>query len=155
MRTDRALSFLSAALLCACSSTVADPSGGKRAPRLPEAEYQARIDAGRALLDARQAAEAEAIFAATAAADGDALRSRMWVLRAWMDQGRSNDTLDALDALDRAGEKGMEMTYLYGMAFARRAEGYLSDGTEDSSVQMNFVDATDFLLQAVKAVLGG
>jgi Tfp pilus assembly protein PilF len=89
--------------------------------------------------------------AAAAPAGGDPARTRTWILRAWMEQGRSNDTLDALDALSKAGVAGVEMSYLYGMAFARRAEGYLADGVTDSSVQMNFDDATRFLKEAVEA----
>lgn len=155
MRIDPALPFLLLALSGACSSAAGSAPRTHAAaiagPRLSQAEYEARIAAGRAQLAAGQAAEAEALFASAAAADGDSLRTRMWVLRAWMDQRRSNDTLDALDALDRAGENGTEMLYLYGMAFARRAEGYLADGVSDASVHMNFVDAANFLEQAVRA----
>jgi hypothetical protein len=67
-----------------------------------------------------------------------------------MDQGRSNDTLDALDELSRAGQQGPEMDYLYGMAFARRAEGLLESGVTDSSVEMNFQDAKDRLEKVTK-----
>ena len=146
MRIERLVVALIVAPLCACSAT--PPA----VPHLSAEEAEARIVQGRALLDAGRPVEAEAVFAAAAAADGDSLRTRMWVLRAWMDQGgRSNDTLDALDALDRAGEKGLEMTYLYGMAFARRAQGYVADNVGDSSVQMNFIDAADRLERAVRA----
>jgi hypothetical protein len=133
--------------LAACATSPAEA----KQPRLSEAEVQALIERGRALLDAGQPAEAEALFATAAEGDAHSLRTRMWVLRAWMDQGRSNDTLDALDALDHAGQKGPEMTYLYGMAFARRAEGYIEDGVTDSSVQNNFLDATAFLSQVTRA----
>jgi hypothetical protein len=150
VRNDRALALLLllSAPLCACSST---DSSERDAPRLSEAELSTALAEGRALLDAGQPAQAETVFARAAAADGESLRTRMWVLRSWMDQGRSNETLDALDALDRAGEKGTEMTYLYGMAFARRAEGLLADGITDSSVQMNFIDAASYLEKAVEA----
>jgi hypothetical protein len=156
VRIDRALPWLLLALPCACSSSDERLDGlasgsPARSPALSEPELALRIERGRALLDAGRPDEAEALFAAAAVADGQTLRTRMWVLRAWMDQGRSNDTLDALDELNRAGEKGMELNYLFGMAFARRAEGYLSDGVTDSSVQMNFLDATNLLAQAVEA----
>ena len=151
MRTQRVLLVPILALLGACSTTDGESGSARARGHLSDAELDARIGAGRALLDAGKPVEAEALFAAAAEADGQSLRTRMWVLRAWMDQGRSNDTLDALDGLDHAGEKGMEMTYLYGMAFARRAEGYVADGVGDSSVQMNFVDAADMLERAVRA----
>jgi hypothetical protein len=144
LRTARLFPFLPV-FLSACTSTEAP---GSASARLSEAEILARVAEGRALLAAGKPSEAEGPLAAAAAADGDSLRTRMWVLRAWMDQGRSNDTLDALDALDRAGEKGLEMSYLYGMAFARRAEGYIADGVTDSSVHNNFLDATGLLTKA-------
>lgn len=145
MRLERPLLLLSA-LLAACASPGA-PARKKPA----ESEIAAWIAEGRALLEAGQPGVAEEPFRRAAEADGDTLRTRMWVLRSWMDQGRSNDTLDALDELDRAGETGIEMTYLYGMAFARRAEGYLAEGVTDSSVQNNFLDATRLLGQATEA----
>jgi tetratricopeptide (TPR) repeat protein len=145
VRTERHLCLT---LLLAAACTAPDP--GAAADPL-DAELAARIEAGRALLDSGSAEEAETLFASAARDEGDSLRTRMWVLRAWMEQGRSNDTLDALDALDRAGARGPEMDYLYGMAFARRAESYLAQGVTDSSVQMNFLDATDFLDEAVAA----
>ena len=91
------------------------------------------ITAGRRLLDDDRPVEAEVLFAEASMLDGDSLHTRMWVLRAWMDQGRSNDTLDALDEL-RSRHAGPEMKYLYGMAFARRAEGHLAAGVTDSSI---------------------
>ncbi|HEX6882796.1 MAG TPA: hypothetical protein VF530_05410 [Planctomycetota bacterium] len=142
--------LLLSALLPACTSVEA-PATKAAAPQASAAEVEAWIAEGRALLAAGKPLEAEAPLARAAAAEGDSLRTRMWVLRAWMDQGRSNDTLDALDELDRAGVKGVEMSYLYGMAFARRAEGYLADGVTDSSVQNNFLDATGLLGEATAA----
>lgn len=150
MRT-RVSSIALTVLLGACSSSGAPPGERSDERALPESALQARIEEGRALLDHGQPAEAEAVFAELAAADGNSLRTRMWVLRAWMDQGRSNDTLDALDELSRAGEKGLEMTYLYGMAFARRAEGHIAAGVTDSSIEMNFQDAVQKLHEVVQA----
>lgn len=152
MRNARVLPLLTG-LLCACHVARAPSPEAMHGPSsaLSESELQARIEQGRALLDLGKPADAEALFAEAAAADHDSLRTRTWVLRAWMDQGRSNDTLDALDALDRAGEKGAEMTYLYGMAFARRAEDQIASGVSGSSVQMNFLSATELLPQALEA----
>src|SRR5262249_33209265 len=87
----------------------------------PAAELDALIEKGRALLDEKRPALAEKVFDEAAAKDGGSPHTRMWVLRAWMDQGRSDDTLDAIDALRAGGAKGPDMDYLYGMAFARRA----------------------------------
>ena len=116
-----------------------------------EARIQTLLTQGRALLDTGRPIEAEAQFALAAEQDGDSLRTRMWVLRAWMDQGRSDETLAAIDALDRAGTKGLEMSYLYGMAFARRGEGAVASGTLDGSVEMVFQDAVKLLQEVVAA----
>lgn len=113
-------------------------------------DVQPLIVEGRALLEAHKPAEAQVLFERAAEADGDTFRTRMWVLRAWMDQGRSNDTLDALDALARAGRDGPEMDYLYGMAFVRRAEDHIEAGVTDSSIRMNFEEAVDRLENAVR-----
>lgn len=152
---------LSLPLLAACSSPGETPAApaAPAAPTAPAApgaeeplaaELAALIERGRAELAAGRAAEAEALFTRAAEADGGKLRARMWVLRAWMDQGRSNDTLDALDELNSQGQKGPDLDYLYGMAFARRAEGLVADGVGDSSVEMNFTDATTLLKRSVE-----
>lgn len=124
-----------------------------------EAELRARnaagverlVEGGRALLEHGQPAEARALFEQAASLDGETLQTRMWVLRAWMDEGRSNDTLDAIDRLARSGHSGPGMDYLYGMAFARRAEGQLAEGVGDSSIEMNFLDANGLLERALRA----
>ncbi len=119
------------------------------APAPTPAEVEELIARGRVELDAGRPAEAEAFFA-RAAADGS-LGTRQWLLRAWIEQGRSDETLAALDVLARDGAQGPELSYLYGMAFARRAEDAVASGTTGSSVQMNFLDATAFLKEAIDA----
>jgi len=109
------------------------------------------IASGRVHLDARQAEMGQALFEqALDLRPGDP-EIRMWVLRAWMDLGRSNDSLDAIDALSKEGFEGPGLDYLYGMAFARRAEGLLASGVRDASIQMNFTDAVTFLSAAAAA----
>jgi len=135
-----------------CAGSAAKRQEEARA-RAEAAEREARIDnairAGRALLDADRAAEAEASFQQAVELDGATLRTRMWVLRAWMDQGQSNDTLKELDALAAGGAGGPDMDYLYGMAFARRAQGQLALGVSDSSILLNFQDALGRLADVV------
>ncbi len=115
------------------------------------ADVETMIERGRALLEAGRPDDAESVFLEAARLDGDSLRTRMWVLRAWMDQGKSNDTLDALDALRKGGASGSEMDYLYGMAFARRAEGYIAQGAAGNASAMNMIDAQAFLARALEA----
>ena len=96
---------------------------------------------GRAKLDARQPEAALPLLEQAAELDGSTLRTRMWVLRAWMDLGRPNETADAIDELRRSGVEGAEIDYLYGMAAVRNAQGKLASGVADDSVTMNFQEA--------------
>src|SRR5262249_50340064 len=70
---------------------------------------------GRELLESGRAEEAQKLFDQAAVLDKSTLRTRTWVLRSWMDQGRINDSLDAIDELSKKGAKGVEIDYLYGM----------------------------------------
>jgi len=138
--------------LFACVSRQAAPTESA-APTAsdPHAEIETWIAQGRALLEAGSPVEAEAVFARAAAQEGDSLRTHMWLLRSWMDQDRSDETLAALDALETSGEQGIELKYLYGMAFARRAESAVASGSWDGSVQMLFLDAVPMLRDALEA----
>lgn len=109
------------------------------------------LDQGRAELENGRPIQAEEFFQKADQLSGEKLETKMWVLRAWMDQGRSNDTLDAIDKLTKAGNKGLEIDYLYGMAFERRAEQAMMNGSGDISVQMNFDDAVRFLQKVTEA----
>ena len=131
---------LSATLLPACRAV--DQSGES---------VDALIAKGRALLDEGKASEAQAVFEAAEKKDGATIRTHMWVLRAWTAQGRINDSLDEIDKLDHAGNKGPAMDYLYGMAFALKAHGYILDGVKDSSIVMHFTDAVTYLQSATAA----
>jgi tetratricopeptide (TPR) repeat protein len=56
-----------------------------------------------------------------------------------------------MDALDKKGEKGPTMDYLYGMAFAFKARGYVQEGAPGSAIGPAYSDAVDFLGRATKA----
>jgi len=109
------------------------------------------IEKGRVALEAGKPAEAQKLFDEAAEKDKSSLRTRTWVLRSWMDQGRINDSLDAIDALSKGGAKGTEIDYLYGMAFSQKARGYLSSGVANGPIQMSLEDAVQFLEKATKA----
>ena len=116
-----------------------------------ERDVDQLIAEGRTLLDAGQPVPAEAVFQRAAEEEGGSPRTEVWILRAWMDQGRTNDTLDRIDALRKEGLAEPELDYLYGMAFVRRAEQNLANGVTDASIQMNFEDGVEFLSRAVEA----
>lgn len=121
------------------------------APAFEHESTEQLITKGRALLAEGRPAEAQAVFETAEAQDGATLRTRMWTLRSWLPQGRVNDALDQIDKLDRAGTKGPEMEYLYGMAFAFKAKGYVEERVNGGVIDMAFTDAVTFLEKAVKA----
>ncbi|MFN0008904.1 MAG: tetratricopeptide repeat protein [Planctomycetota bacterium] len=109
------------------------------------------IEQGRRALEAKRFAEAERIFDEAARKDGSTPRTRMWVIRSWMESGRINDSLNAIDALDREGLKGPAIDYLYGMAFALKARGYIAAGTGGIEIQMSLDDGVMYLERALKS----
>jgi tetratricopeptide (TPR) repeat protein len=108
------------------------------------------IAAGRTLLAEGKAGEALGRFEAAEKLDGS-LRTRQWVLRAWIAQGRVNDVLNETDALSKGGAKGATIDYLYGMAFSQKAKGYIVEGVNGGIVGMAFGDAVEFLKKATDA----
>jgi Tfp pilus assembly protein PilF len=109
------------------------------------------ITRGRAALDAGRAADAQRIFEEAASKDSDSLRTRVWVLRSWIAQGRINDALNATDEMSRAGAKGPEIDYLYGTAFALIARKHIEQQNGSGLVEMNLRDAIAYLDKATKA----
>ncbi len=142
-------------ILTAALAFTAIAAPGTHATLMPAAAQAAGVEAlvarGKALLAAGKPAEAQAVFEEAEKLDGGHLRTRVWTLRAWIAQGRINDTLEQADALDRAGHKGPTLDYLYGMAFAYKAKGYIADGVTGSVIGMAFTDAVEFLKRATAA----
>jgi Tfp pilus assembly protein PilF len=114
-------------------------------------EVSLLIEQGRQALEKKKIAEAGQFFAEAEKKDGGTLRTKTWVIRAWMEDGRINDSLNAIDALDREGAQGPAMDYLYGMAFAAKARDYIATGTGGAAVQMSLDDAVRFLEKAIRA----
>jgi hypothetical protein len=144
----------------ACALVILSPAAPLRAAPpsarpAREAPAQEGVDAllarGRALLEDGKAGEAQTLFEQAQALDKGSLRTRTWVLRAWIAQGRVNDALDQIDALDKAGQKGPAVDYLYGMAFAQKARGYITEGVSGGIIAMAFTDAVDYLKRATTA----
>jgi len=134
----------------------AEPAPASALPRpladsVPADEVDDLIGQGRKALEDGRLAEAERLFEEAAKKDGGTPRTRMWVIRSWMENGRYNDSLNAIDALDREGLKGPPIDYLYGMAFALKARSYIAAGTGGVEIQMSLDDAVMYLERAVKA----
>ncbi len=109
------------------------------------------ISRGRTLLEEGRATEAQDAFEQAAELEPESLRSRMWILRSWMEQGRINDSLDATDALRTGGASGVELDYLYGMAWFLAAEKKLEQNADGPSLRRNVSDAVDHLRLATDA----
>ncbi len=127
------------------------PAGPIAAAPAPAAREtaDALLQAGRALLFDGKPAEALAQFEAAEKLERS-LKTRQWILRAWIAQGRVNDALNEIDALART-EQGPAIDYLYGSAFAQKAKGYIVEGVSGGIVAMAFGDAVEFLKKATAA----
>ena len=162
-RTIQACLFVLAAGACARphpgasasgAAPVASASEPERAPArdaATEREIEAKISQGRAELALGHAALAQQDFEAAAALDGGSPRTRVWVIRSWLPQGRINDALDAADALEREGAKGPALDYLFGMSFSAKARDYQAKDVSNQIAAMSFADATAFLERATTA----
>jgi len=107
-------------------------------------EVDRLIAAGRAELDAGRAEQAQVLFEEADAKTGSHMRTRVWVLRSWIDQGRYNDAFDQMQLLERAGAKGAAVDYIFGMGSYRRALDNIAAGGS-STVQLALVDAANYL----------
>lgn len=117
-----------------------------RAQETPEALVQQ----GRALLVQNKAVDALPLFERADQLSGGKLATRLWVLRCWMQMGRINDALDAIDKLAKT-EKGPAIDYLYGMGFWFTAKDRLAQNAGGAIIGMNFGDATTYLKKCTAA----
>ena len=79
---------------------------------------------------------------------GESKETRVWVLRAWIEQGRLNDAMDGLQALleEAPAEPTLsDIHYALGMAFHARAEAHLRDGVPTRTVRSSFEPAIGHL----------
>lgn len=105
------------------------------------------ITAGRLELDEDRAEQAQALFEEADALTGGKLRSRVWVLRSWIDQGRYNDAFTQMEQMQLAGAGGPAVDYIFGMgSYARALDNMAAGG--NSTVQLALVDAATFLAEA-------
>lgn len=105
---------------------------------------------GRKFLDNGQASEAQILFEQADALSRGELRTRVWLLRSWMDQGRVNDAFDIMDRMLERGAEGTAVDYIYGMGSYRRALRDQSGGMS-KSVTFAFEDAVQYLSRVVES----
>lgn len=110
----------------------------------------ALVAKGREKLEAGDGAAAEALFAQAATADGNTLKTRVWVLRSWIAQGRINDTLNELDVLAKTSQ-APEIDYLYGVAFATDARANIATNSTGPFTGEKIADSLRFIEKALAA----
>lgn len=123
------------------------PLAAESAPSIDEIDRL--IAAGRALLDEGKPKDAQVLFEEADDKTGSSLRTRVWVLRSWIDQGRYNDAFNEADRRQRQGAEGPALDYIYGMGSYRRALDNMAAGG-GSTTQLALVDAATYLGDAVK-----
>jgi tetratricopeptide (TPR) repeat protein len=132
------------------SASCQTPGGPEVRPeQVEDDDVDGWIARGRTLLAEGRAEEAEVEFE-RAHRSASTLRTRMWLLRSWMEQGRINDALDATDELRTAGERGVEVDYLYGMAWFLAAEKKIEQNSGGPSLDRNVLDAFSHLRAATR-----
>jgi tetratricopeptide (TPR) repeat protein len=144
------MNFLFAILLSSVPPAIATPAVSS-AINTPAAlntaqpdEVDRLIAAGRAELDGGRAEQAQVLFEEADAKTGSDMRTRVWVLRSWIDQGRYNDAFDQMEMMEKAGAKGAAVDYIFGMGSYRRALDNMAAGGS-STVQLALVDAANHL----------
>ncbi len=140
------LSLVLLGLAPAPAFALARPPAGALAQETPESLVQQ----GRALLAQNKANEALPLFERADQLASGALATHQWVLRCWMQMGRINDALDAIDKLAKT-EKGPAIDYLYGMGFWFTAKDRLAQNAGGAIIGMNFGDACTYLKKCTQA----
>lgn len=130
-------------LLCPTLPALAAPT----TPRVASAD-PARLESvdeclarGRGLLNAGQLDEALAAFEAAQRMDNDSLRTRVFVLRTWIAQGRIEDALGEADGLAGKHKGSIELDYLYGMGFLALAARDAASGQTTAMTGSQFEDS--------------
>lgn len=108
------------------------------------------IEQGRDKLAKNEAAAARALFDSAAALPGGEERAVIWQIRASMGIDSMNDVLKRIDQLARTRDDA-GIDYLFGMAFAVKAQQALDAGLTDGTIGMQMADSQTFLASAVKA----
>lgn len=142
------------ALLLSASALVGAPTWAAALPPMapltsPLDRVDDLIEQGRAKLAAGEHEAAKELFDQAADKDKGSLRTQVWQLRVAMQLEPMNDVLGRIDALAR-DHQGAPMNYLYGMAFAVKAQEALDAGLNDGTIGMQMTDSQTYLSQALE-----
>ncbi len=103
------------------------------------------IASGRKFLAEGKLDEALRDFSAAEKLDGATLKTRVFVLRTLIAQGQIEDALLEADALKSAGKSGVEVDYIFGMAFYAMAARDMASGQTTALTGSQFEDAVRYL----------
>ncbi len=146
MRPLRNAALLALAFPLLLVHTTAEPAAASGAVRVAPSDA---VEEGRAHLEAGRLSEARAAFERAHGADGT-FATRVWILRVDLAEGRIDDVLSAASSARRAGERGMDLDYIVGMAMHARAMADLARGGSPN-VGMFFGDAMNSLREVTAA----
>lgn len=103
------------------------------------------IASGRKFLAEGKLDDALRVFSEAEKLDGATLKTRVFVLRTLIAQGHIEDALFEADALKAAGKSGIELDYLFGMAFYSMAARDIAAGQTTALTGSQFEDAVRYL----------
>ncbi len=106
------------------------------------------IAEGRKLLKLGKVDEALVLFEKADKASGKKPETHIWVLRAWMDQGRLNDAFNEADKIRDTGVDIAELDYLYGYGSFVKANKLMREGA-GGAIGLAFGDAVSYLQLAL------
>jgi tetratricopeptide (TPR) repeat protein len=118
--------------------------------QVADERIEALVLEGKELLARGLPNEAREVFVRAHMDSGGAFSTYVWVLRALMETGSLNDTMDLIDALPQEDRESAGGNYLYGMASFLRGKGHLASGNQDGSIRFAFEDAMTFLKRATE-----
>ena len=149
--TTLALALAVPCFVTGCATPASDAHVASDAPQASEARDGDAIDRGWAELERGRAIEAGHCFDEALRQDERSTEARVGLIRSWIEQGRVNDSFDALDKLDRDAYAPASLDYLYGMAFARKAHLFVQQDVPPQMLQMAWADAATSLSKATRA----
>ena len=106
------------------------------------------IARGRKLYSEGKLDEALVVFESAEKQDSGSMRTRVFVLRTWIAQGRIEDALGECDLLKKTAKTGVELDYLYGMGFYSMAARDMAADQTTAVTGSQFEDALGLLQRA-------
>jgi len=141
-------------VLGASSASLTSARAATFAPAVRFAGAQETVDdwirTGREALAAGKTTDAVAAFEHAVELDQGTPRSKVWLVRGWIAQGKFDDALVAADELREAGAPGADVDYVFGLAMFGTAKAAAASGG-GSYTQSQFEDAKAALRRATSA----